>query len=123
MTRQANISQNLTADIPSNYSRLIARELDLTARQLPVLLRGTGLGVRQFLREDGLLSATQQVLILRNALVLSGQSEFGLMLGKRLTPATHGAMGFAASSSPNLLSALQAIHIFLPTRVWAVFEP
>ena len=31
MTRQANISQNLTADIPSNYSRLIARELDLTA--------------------------------------------------------------------------------------------
>jgi hypothetical protein len=66
---------------------------------------------------DGLLSATQQVLILRNALVLSGQPEFGLMLGKRLTPATHGAMGFAASSSPNLLSALQAIHIFLPTRV------
>ena len=117
MTRQANISQNLTADIPSNYSRLIARELDLSARQLPVLLRGTGLGVRQFLREDGLLSATQQVLILRNALVLSGQPEFGLMLGKRLTPATHGAMGFAASSSPNLLSALQAIHIFLPTRV------
>jgi hypothetical protein len=52
MTRQANISQNLTADIPSNYSRLIARELDLSARQLPVLLRGTGLGVRQFLRED-----------------------------------------------------------------------
>lgn len=116
MMRQANTSHNLTADIPSNYSRLIARELDLTAKQLPCLLRGTGLGVAQFLSEDSLLTATQQVQILRNALALSGQPEFGLRLGKRLTPATHGAMGFAASSSPNLLSALRAIHTFLPTR-------
>lgn len=108
MMRQANSSNNLTADIPSNYSRLIARELDLTAKQLPCLLRGTGLGVAQFLSEDSLLSATQQVQILRNALALSGKPEFGLRLGKRLTPATHGAMGFAASSSPNLLSALEA---------------
>ena len=116
MTLQADGWQNLKADIPSNYSRLIARELNLTARQLPALLHGTGLGIQQFLGEDSLLTPAQQVRILRNALVLSGQPAFGLLLGKRLTPATHGAMGFAASSSPDLLSALRAIHTFLPTR-------
>ena len=116
MKQKAEGWQNLAADIPSNYSRLIARELDMTTRQLPVLLRGTGLDVEQFLSEDGLLTLAQQVRILRNALLLSGQPAFGLMLGKRLTPATHGAMGFAASSSPDLLSALRAIQTFLPTR-------
>lgn len=104
------------ADIPPNYSRLIARELGLTARQLPGLLRGTGIGAQQFLNDDSLLTPAQQIRILRNALALSGQPEFGLRLGERLTPATHGAMGFAVCSSPDLLTALQAFQKFLPTR-------
>ncbi|RZO83785.1 MAG: AraC family transcriptional regulator [Oceanococcus sp.] len=104
------------ANIPSNYSRLIARELGLTARQLPKLLHGTGLNVVQLLSEDSLLTSAQQIQILRNALELSGKPEFGLALGSRLTPATHGSMGFLAYSSPDLLAALQAIHTFLPTR-------
>lgn len=104
------------ADIPSSYSWLIARELGLTSRQLPTLLQGTELGVAQFLGEDSMLTAAQQVRILRNGLMLSGRPEFGLRLGKRLTPATHGAMGFAAYSAPDLLTALHAIHTFLPTR-------
>lgn len=116
MKQQADGWQNPAASIPSNYSRLIARELDLTARQLPILLRGTGLDVVRFLSEDCMLTPDQQVRILSTALLLSSQPAFGLRLGKRLTPATHGAMGFAASSSPDLLSALRAIHTFLPTR-------
>ncbi len=110
MAQQADGWQNLEASIPSNYSRIIARELDLTVRQLPILLRGTALDVEQFLSEDSLLTPAQQVRVLRNALALSGQPEFGLRLGKRLTPATHGAMGFAASSCPDLLSALRRIR-------------
>ena len=108
--------QATVADIPASYSRLIARELGLSARQLPVLLRGTGVDSEQFLRNDALLTVPQQTQIIRNALSLSGKPDFGLQLGSRLTPATHGAMGFAASSSPNLLSALQAFHNFLPVR-------
>lgn len=114
--QQADDLQNLEADIPSSYSWLIARELGLAARQLPKLLQGTRLGVSQFLSEDSLLTAVQQVRILRNALRLSGCPHFGLWLGRRLTPATHGAMGFAAYSGPDLLTALSAIHTFLPTR-------
>ena len=115
-TRQVAGLQNPEADIPSNYSLLIARELGLTARQLPKLLRGTGVDTQQFLTDDSLLTPAQQVHILRNALALSGQPDFGLRLGERLTPATHGAMGFAVCSSPDLLTALQAFHKFLPTR-------
>ena len=95
-TQKTGDLQKSGPGIPSNYSRLIARELDLTAKQLPRLLLGTGLGVTQFLSEESLLTAAQQVRILRNALDLSGQPELGLWLGKRLTPATHGAMGFVA---------------------------
>lgn len=106
--------------ITPSYSRLIAHELSLAVNQLPRLLHGTGLSVERFLSEDSLLTPEQQIQILRNAQVLSGQPEFGLRVGKRLTPATHGAMGFAASSSPDLLSALRAIRTFLPTRVGVV---
>lgn len=115
-TQQVESPRNPVADIPSNYSRLIARELGLVVRELPRLLRGTGLDVSQLLSEDSLYTAAQQIRILQNALELSGKPEFGLLLGKRLTPATHGAMGFVANSSPDLFTALQAIRTFLPTR-------
>ena len=115
-TPQWEAGETSEADIPTNYSRLIARELGLSVRQLPRLLRGTGLGAQQFLNDDSLLTPAQQIRILRNALALSGQPEFGLRLGERLTPATHGAMGFAVCSSPDLFTALQTFHKFLPTR-------
>ena len=116
MTRPTETRGEPSSDIPSSYSRLIARELGLTSRQLPKLLQGTSLSAPQLLSEDGLITPVQQMQILRNALALSDQPGFGLRLGKRLTPATHGAMGFAASSSPNLLRALRTIQTFLPTR-------
>ena len=41
--------------IPSNYSRLIARELGLQVRDLAGLLADTSLSVDTFLEEDALL--------------------------------------------------------------------
>ena len=105
------------ACIPSNYSRLIARVLELQVRDLPALLNSTGLTADQFMQEDMRLTARQQIQILCNGLRLSHDQTFGLRLGQRLTPATHGAMGFLASSSPNLLTALKAFQTFLPTRI------
>lgn len=115
--KQAKQQQNAPTDMPSTYSRLIGLELGLTAKELPNLLLGTGLRLDQFLQEDQLVSASQQIQILRNALRLSPHPDFGLRLGKRLTPATHGAMGFVANSSPDLFTAVQAIQLFLPTRI------
>jgi AraC-like DNA-binding protein len=105
------------ANIPSSYSRLIGRELELQVRDLSKLLKFTDLSVEQFMQEDTLLTAQQQIQILQNGLQLSHCEYFGLRIGRRLTPATHGAMGFLANSSPNLLMALKAFQIFLPTRM------
>lgn len=106
-----------TPNIPSNYSRLIGRELELQVRDLPKLLKFTQLSGEQLMQEGTLLTSRQQIQILENGLQLSEHDTFGLRLGKRLTPSTHGAMGFLASSSPNLLMALKAFQAFLPTRI------
>lgn len=105
------------ACIPSNYSRLIARVLALQVRDLPALLALTQLTTEQFMQEDTLLTSQQQIQILHNALTLSKDDVFGLKLGTRLTPPTHGAMGFLANSSPNLLMALKAFQTYMPTRM------
>lgn len=109
--------------MPSTYSRLIARELGLTVKEIPSLLKGANLGVDEFLQEDHSISATQQIQILGNAMQLSPHPDFGLRLGRRLTPSTHGAMGFVANSSPDLLTAMNAVQAYLPTRInFATFQ-
>ena len=105
------------ATIPSSYTRLIGRELDLQARDLPKLLKFTALTPEQLMLDETLLTATQQIQILKNAIALSTGELFGLSLGQRLTPSTHGAMGFLVNSCPNLWMALQAFQVFLPTRM------
>ena len=52
ITTQSDSLQSVDADIPSNYSRLIARELGLSARELPRLLRKTDVDVTQLLKDD-----------------------------------------------------------------------
>lgn len=113
--------------IPSNYSRLMGRELGLQVRDLPGFLsNGTevdgvspcpALSLEAFLDEDTLLTPRQQLQLLANALALSDDELFGLRLGKRFTSPTHGAMGFLAMSSPNLMLVLQAFQLYLPTRM------
>ena len=120
MTRNTEYAPTVTpsiACIPSNYSRLIARVLGLHVRELPELLALTQLTAEQFMREDTLLTAQQQIQIIHNSLRLSKDEAFGLQLGNQLTPPTHGAMGFLANSSPNLLMALKAFQTYLPTRM------
>ena len=105
------------ASIPTSYTRLIAQELGMNARDVPALLAGTELTVEQLLDEATRLTAPQQIRIVENALRLSSDPGFGLRLGRRLTPAAHGPMGYLASSSPNLRAALEAFQAFLPTRM------
>jgi AraC-like DNA-binding protein len=106
-----------SGSIPSNYTRLIARELGLQLKGLPKLLRGTGLSVSDIQQEETLLTADQQIAVAHNALRISKDPALGLRVGSRLTPLTHGALGYLAHSSPNLLTAANAIAAFLPTRM------
>lgn len=89
----------------------------MQARELPALLVGTSLKPETLLDEHTRLSGEEQIQILENALHLSADPGLGLRVGRRLTPAAHGPMGYLASSSPNLLAALHAFQAFLPTRL------
>lgn len=105
-----------SATIPSNYTRLIAQALGLSMRSVPRLLDRTGISAEQFLDEDFLLTESQQIKALENALRIA-EAGFGLRLGHQLTPASHGAIGFLAYSSASLRVAMDALRLFAPTRM------
>ena len=104
--------------ITSNYSRIVARELQLQERDLPRLLQGTGLAVDVLLPGDETrLTVSQQLRIIQNARQIDTRPELGLRIGRQLYPSAHGPIGYLALSSPDLLTALQALRDFLPLRI------
>ena len=104
--------------IPSTYSRIVARELELQERDLPRLLRGTGLALDVLMPGDETrLTGRQQLRVLNNAQGMMDWPDIGLRLGRQLNPSSHGPMGYLALSSPDLLTALQALRDFLPARI------
>lgn len=104
--------------VPSSYTRIVARELGLQERGLSRLLRGTDLPVSTLLPGDSThVTAAQQMRVLDNALHIADAPEFGLRLGRRLQPASHGPMGYLVLSSPDVVSALEAFANYLPLRL------
>lgn len=104
--------------IPSSYSRIIARELGLQERDLPGLLRGTGLPQEILLPGDQTrLTGRQQLRVLDNARRMVDAPDFGLRLGRQLHPSAHGPLGYLSLSSPDLISALESLRDFMPTRL------
>lgn len=104
--------------IPSSYSRIVARELGLQERDLPRLLRGTGLSPAILLPGDETrLTGRQQLQVLGNGQRMMGSPDFGLRLGRQLHPSTHGPLGYLALSSPDLLTSLESLRDFLPARL------
>jgi AraC-like DNA-binding protein len=104
--------------IPGSYSRIVARELELQERDLPRLLQGTGLSP-DILQpgDDTYLTGRQQLRVLDNAQRMLGAPDFGLRLGRRLNPSTHGPLGYLALSSPDLITSLESLRDFVPARL------
>jgi AraC-like DNA-binding protein len=104
--------------IPSTYSRIVARMVNLQERELGKLLRHTGLPESILMPGDETyISGAQQLQILENGRQILGAPDFGLRLGEQLEPSAHGPLGYLALSSPDLLSALKALRDYLPTRL------
>ena len=107
----------IRALIPCAYVRIIAQQLGGGLRVFPTLLNGTSLTAEFIQQEDSRISASDFIRIFENALNMADVPDFGLELGHRLKPTTHGAMGFLMHSCPNLYAALEAIQHYLPTRI------
>ena len=110
--------------MPSVYSRIVARVANLPERDLGKLLHNTGLPESILMPGDEThISGEQQLQIMKNGRRLLGSPEFGLRLGEQLQPSAHGPMGYLALSSPDLLSALQALANYLPLRMpWVAID-
>ena len=103
--------------IPASYTLLLAQELDLGSRDLEDLLAGSGVDAAG-LRDGGtLLTPQQQVALIDRALDLPGSAGLGFRLGRRLTIASHGPLGFLISTSPDLRTALTSAAAYAPTRL------
>ncbi len=105
------------ASIAVGYSRLFARLLHLQEKKLGILLKGTGMSGRELMDDNTLLTKSQQLQIVYNAMEYSGNPALGLDLGRALTPPTHGPLGFLANSSPNLVTAIEDFLNFIPGRM------
>lgn len=103
--------------IPTSYSRLYARLLNIAEGDIPRLLQDTRLSAEQLVDKSAYITAKQQIQIIQNGFDMTGDQTIGLRLGCRLTPTTHGALGYLVCSSPNLLAMLTAFKTYLPTRV------
>lgn len=115
---EVSLEQNfLENNIPSNYVRIIGRELGLSIREFAQLLESTQLTTKEIMQADRMVNAYQFIQILTNASFISCDPNLGLKLGQRLTPATHGLMGFVVNNSPNLVGVLEAFQKYMPTRL------
>lgn len=110
--------------LPSTYSRIVARVAQLQERNLGKLLQATGLPESILMPGDETyITGEQQLQIMKNGRALLGSADFGLRLGEQLKPSAHGPMGYLAMSSPDLLSALNALRDYLPLRMpWVALD-
>lgn len=121
MTNPYSKAQATTFPVSSGYLRIIARMLCLQERELPRLLAGTGLPIEVLMPGDETyLSGRQLVRILENGQGIMGGPDFGIALGKQLSPDAHGPIGYLSLASPDLLSSLRALADYLPARLGVV---
>lgn len=102
---------------PVTYTRLLARELRLDVAGQAQLLAGTGLTPADLGEMERLISAADQLAIIRNALALAGRPTLGLEIGSRLSLAAHGPLGQLLSAGPTLGDAWAALERFHALRL------
>ena len=99
-----------------DYSRILARVLDLGNDQLDRLLQGTSLTPETFLALEGYLSWADQHRIIANAIDLYDREGLGLVAGKWYPLATHGLLGVASMASSTVKESLQVMVAYQSTR-------
>ncbi len=97
---------------PSTYTRLL---LQRWPDNHAALLAGTELK-DNFPAALTSISAAQQIQVFRNAMHLSGRSDWGLAFGRQLNITSHGPLGFAALSAPTLGEGLEVLAQFARIR-------
>jgi AraC-like DNA-binding protein len=93
--------------IPMHFPRLMTEIAVDQGADRAALLDGTGISPAMFESPDARISARQYARLASNALRLTGNSGFGIDLGRRVQLSNLGMLGLAAMSSPDAKTALE----------------
>ena len=100
----------------SNYARILFRHLRLSEDDHRGYFQGTNVSYNELMSLDGTISRNDLARIYRNALAISGNEDLGLAVGIQLHLSSHGPLGVATFSGPNLTTALQLLATYGQTR-------
>ena len=101
--------------MPATYIKVILQEA--SAANLPVkpLLAGTDLTQEELLKRDEPIAFSHTLRVLSNSERLLGPG-WHLFLASRLTAPSHGPMGFAVVTAPDIRSSVDILLRFMSTR-------
>ncbi|NOX50084.1 MAG: AraC family transcriptional regulator [Gammaproteobacteria bacterium] len=95
----------------SHYMKLVAANLVLDVGDAPGLFVGTGVDFKQ-IKDSERIDARSLSRMYDNAADMSTRTEFNLHMGSLFHLSTHGPLGLAVQTAPNLLSALRILVRF-----------
>ena len=102
---------------PSSYARILFRYLGLSEENCHEYFQGTNVSYEELMTLDGTIAGDDMANIYRNALAIAGREDLGLLVGTQLNLPTHGPLGVAVFSGPDLRTALTLLAQYGQTRV------
>jgi len=106
--------------MPAAYLKVILQQAAIEHWSVEQLLKGTGLNLEELLKSDLTVSFEQTQTVLANA-----SSNFGpgwhLLLAQGLSVSSHGPLGFATVTAPDLRTSIDVLLRFIGIRapfVW-----
>ena len=102
--------------MPAAYLKVILQQFAAENRSVHQLLKGTGLDPKTLLQSDLAVSFDQTRKVLANASRMLGAGWY-LSLAKALTISSHGPLGFATVTAPDLRASVDVLLRFIGIRV------
>ena len=111
-----NIYGSSTPLIPISYADILVNLAMDKGATRQSLMAGTDIQSRLLTKPNVRISYDQYKVLIENALRETQEPRLGLFFGEKLNVHSHGVLGRAAQSSPNLWTALGLVLRFYKTR-------
>jgi len=102
--------------LSSSYARILFRHLRLSEEKSAAFFKGTTVSYDDLMSLDGCISGDELAQMYRNACAISGRDDLGFSVGTQLHLSTHGPLGVAIFSGPDLRKALGLLARYSQTR-------
>lgn len=100
----------------SSYARILFRHLRLSEESSAAFFAGTEVSYEELMTLDGSIASDDLAKIYRNAVAISDAQDLGLSVGAQLHLPTHGPLGVATFSGPDLRTGLILLAKYVHTR-------